>query len=615
MIHYLAMLWNDRDSLAREEAAHLFARLRVRSREWSTSFSSEGMSVFTRTDSGTSPIDRSYALDDGQGVVLGQLFSKNALLHDAADQRVRWLDASATAAIVATRGRTLIDDYWGRYVAFVRDRQGEGAWVLRDPSGGIPCQYTRIGRIHIYFVRLQDSEQLGAVGSGINHHYLLGYLLFDSVCVSETGVADVETVLAGECVEHRRELRRHHFYWDPLRISQADVVEGVGECVKAMRATVRGCVNAWASCFPGMLLELSGGLDSSIVLSCLARAPSAPRLVSRHNFSNSGDADERAFARAAAERFGCELIEHCLSARFQLPDMHQASRALSPFPSMYDARVESAEEEWMRSRGLDAKFTGNGGDEVFFRGGPMPTAVDFAWRHGIGRRLMGIAVEDAVSSQVSVWQVLRSVYRYGLVKRSWHPRDAAPPQHIRLMKPEVKSAASRDYTHWHPLYRQSVKMEPGKLLQAYLFTFGTASGHVPGASLNAPAYINPLLSQPLLELSLKIPVYVLCAGGRDRAIARDAFAVDLPPQIARRKSKAFGDRLMEEIIVANIGYVRSLLLDGYLVREGIVDRAKLEQALSGDLAIDSPNILEIGTYIDIESWCHGWSRSPARAAA
>ena len=52
----------------------------------------------------------------------------------------------------------------------------------------------------------------------------------------------------------------------------------------------------------------------------------------------------------------------------------------------------------------------------------------------------------------------------------------------------------------------------------------------------------PLLSQPLVELCLRIPTYVLIRSGRDRALARRAFAADLPAEIVRALPKGRADQ-------------------------------------------------------------------------
>src|SRR3546814_984119 len=52
---------------------------------------------------------------------------------------------------------------------------------------------------------------------------------------------------------------------------------------------------------------------------------------------------------------------------------------------------------------------------------------------------------------------------------------------------------------------------------------------------DAPPQIVPLLSQPVVELCLSIPTWQWVHGGRDRAVARAAFAGILPDLLVERK--------------------------------------------------------------------------------
>lgn len=619
MLYYVALAWNGIDAHAAGEAQTLLTRFQASAREWRLVLSQNGLAVLART-SPKADLDQIQVLPNRQGVVIGRLFERvyvtgaRACDDDQSPASVI-LDERKAASIIASGGRELVESYWGRYIGFLRDPDLNTTWVVRDPTGAIPCQTTRLGRVQVYFVRIEDYERLGSSSFSVNHRYLLGYLLYNSICVHATGLDGIETVLPGECVEHARDVARRHFYWNPLQIAQANVIEDPAEAVRAMRRTVRACVHAWASCFDGVLLDLSGGVDSTIVLACLASAPMAPRLLCRHNYSTSGDLDERSFARSAAQRAGVRLLEQELNPAYELPPLDIARRCLSPFPQLMDARAQQEHVQLMQAENLSAHFSGDGGDEIFYRTGPLPTAVDYAWRRGISGRLLSIAANDAAYARSSFWRTLRVVARYGVRKQPWSLADLTTADHRSLMREEVIREASSDQMLWHPLYRGMAQMEPCKFTQAYHFSFGASRGYVPGADSDVPPYVTPLISQPLMELSLRIPAYVLMKGGRDRAIAREAFVAEMPAQIARRRSKGAGNAFLYDVLWTHIDSARELLLDGFLVRAGYLDRTRLEAVLSGGPTRIATGIVELAMYLDVEKWVHSWSSPPARAAA
>ena len=67
-----------------------------------------------------------------------------------------------------------------------------------------------------------------------------------------------------------------------------------------MRECVMDAVRAWASCYSGITLSLSGGLDSSIVYAALRDTPAKAKLTCFHYYPIGTDIDERHYARLVA---------------------------------------------------------------------------------------------------------------------------------------------------------------------------------------------------------------------------------------------------------------------------------------------------------------------------
>jgi asparagine synthase (glutamine-hydrolysing) len=616
--HYIVFIWDAADTAKSAEAIRLSRQFRSSSPGWSIAIEQPGLLAFFDFREHSS--FEVYPLGERRGVVLGRLFEKRFVERGETEasppSKVAFGDNEAEL-IVRSGGRHLIDSYWGQYVAFLSEPQERATTVLRDPTGGVPCQRTVVSGIDVYFVRLEDLERVAPVSLTINSHYLLGYLFYSSTSVNETGLNEIETVLAGECITHRGTRRDRAFLWNPLQIANTSLVEDSVAATRFMRQAVEASVHAWASCFDGVLHRLSGGLDSSIVLACLARAPSAPRIVCVNLYDNGPDSDERLYARRAAEKAGCELLEQEATPNFSLDGLRSVPKALSPFPCTYDLEETREDALMMKRLGLKAQFNGHSGDEIFLRISPLPTAVDYYRRRGARSGFFSTALGDAQLERISFWAVLKLAWEYGALRRPWDLRQIAHQDRFPLMRQEVRAAASRDPTHWHPLFRDASDVAPGKYCHAYTLTFGCARGHVPNLVEESAGLesISPLRSQPLLELSLRTPTYVLKAGGRDRAIARAAFQQDLPPEIYQRKTKGHGDALMRAVVARNIGLARELLLDGFLVRESFLDRPRLEKVLSQDVTDIKTGVMELLIYLCVEAWALSWRDNRLLAAA
>jgi asparagine synthase (glutamine-hydrolysing) len=126
---------------------------------------------------------------------------------------------------------------------------------------------------------------------------------------------------------------------------------------------------------------------------------------------------------------------------------------------------------------------------------------------------------------------------------------------------------------------------------------------------------HPLMSQPLIELCLRIPIYLLVAGGRQRSLARHAFREYVPPAIYNREDKGgTGTRLVDRIR-ESAPFLKDLLLDGLLVHEGIVERAALERHLIHGQPLRSSQLTSLLACIAAESWARTWRTASAKAAA
>jgi asparagine synthase (glutamine-hydrolysing) len=97
--------------------------------------------------------------------------------------------------------------------------------------------------------------------------------------------------------------------------------------------------------------------------------------------------------------------------------------------------------------------------------------------------------------------------------------------------------------------------------------------------------------------------------GRDRALARDAFVDDLPPQIRQRQSKGGLQEHAYDWLHHNMDVVRELLLHGTLVDADILDRSALENALASEPTRHATRITELYEYVNIEAWLRSFRSS------
>ena len=599
MFRYFSLVWDVADIRQEETVALLRQHVQARLEGGHCAIDQNGLVVFYwNPRPGSTGL---CALEADRGVVLGTLFSSQA--EGLPAFRTRSLDAADSTAIIQTEGRRLVERYWGRYVAFLIDPSVAKIWVIRDPAGGMPCLTTVFRDVSLYFSHISDYDALGLVSLSVNWQHILWRLIAPQAEGRETGIAEVSCVLRGECVERSRGFNVRNLYWDPFTFAQRDVIEELDEAAKLVRETVRACVHSWASCYPSIVLRLSGGLDSSIVLMCLRDAPTAPRVVCLNSFSAGGDEDERRYARSAAARAGVEIVERPRSPEVPLENMLNAPKWFHPAVSIPMLECRSPDALLAKLHHAQTLFDGNGGDQLFFRHPAEAAPADYARQYGLRSGFLVTCLDAAYRENLSFWRVAGRALRDGLSARSWKPFEQWRISEF-LSRPALETLDLRG-ERLHPWFARPSALGPGKLWHIF-YASTPIPFHYPFQEANEPEMVSPLFSQPVQELMLRITTPVLIRGGQDRAVARRAFAQDLPAMVLQRTGKGGVDTHVKNVLLRNIQFVREMLLDGHLVKQGLLDRERLTKAVALELPDSGASPMRLWNCLISECWARNW---------
>jgi asparagine synthase (glutamine-hydrolysing) len=603
VFRYLALIWDDAAAQQRE-TAHFLSQGIQRDASWKPALQVGGLAVFTT--GGGADGNGIYHLCRDQGVILGRLFRRCEGPGSRADPAQ--LRPGEAEAILRDHGRALVTAWWGRYVAFLQCDGGQ-LTVLRDPSGTLPCFTLEHQGVHIVFSWLEDVITLPGVPlPTIAWKRLAAHLQLWELGGRQTVLDGVERVLPGEAV-HLRPPKGRELFWDALSFARSVLDDDPAQLAPRLRDTVRYCARSWAEGQERILLRLSGGLDSSILASCLKHGDTAAEVLCVNYHSPGADTDERHYARLASRHASLNLIECERDDGFRLDRVLRV--ALTPSPATYVGRMAASarDAELSQRHGAPCLFTGAGGDQLFFELRTWWPAADFMHLHGFGRGAWRAVMDAARLAHLSVYRTLGLALRNRLGLRaegdllSWR---------MALLGSAAASVEPLDDDR-HPLLRHATDLPVGKLNHVRMLLHPLAY-YDPYERERAPAVVNPLLSQPLSELCLQLPTYVLTQGGHGRALARRAFAAELAPEIAARRSKGSIDQHLKTVLANNLPWARELLLDGELVARGFLDRRKVELALSGKPDMSTVHVTEIHGHIAVEAWLQRW-RSAAQAGS
>lgn len=582
---------------------------------WTGVIGGDGLAIFVRARK-AGPANWALLSGGVEGVVLGHAFRRG----QEGLGRANTLTPEESTRIAESRGERLMRDFWGGYVAIWRERRDGQASIMRDPCGALPCFVTEQDGVFLAFSHAEDIADLPGVRLTIDWRFLAAFLVHNKFVTRHTGLAEVKELLAGErmdiepgsSISSSSSSTRRAFVWNGAEIAREAKARAFASVRDELRATANACFAAWGSTTSKSLVSLSGGFDSSVVVNLLRRAARAD-VHALHFVGMSYERYEVDLARQAAAYAGIPLIEARLDPHEDdLSVITTGPRLARPKKQVLAVLTDRLAEQLATEIGADSFMLGQGGDNLFLQRGLAQHGLTDRLRMTSsaverGPSIAAIAYDTAVLNRSSIWRAGRQAIAQALTRPPWRPfsviAEAAWMRH-HLFADGVLENIDRAY-QVHPWLDEASTLAPGKAehLASIVTLYDYYIHHGRGLERDVTY---PLISQPIVELVLRTPSYVLTEGGIDRAIARAAFADILPEAIVRRTAKGGADHYSLRVFERNLPFYRSMLLDGQLIKTGWLDRAKLERALSMESAIAGKGTTFLKLALAAEAWLATW---------
>jgi len=599
MPRFLCLRWTPADSQRGKQAELLAQRLEAQP-NWARVLKWRGVIILGFTEN-----QPDWVVGPGQfSVVFGSLFRR-----DHSKPMPASLDVSESLAAAESDGQSLIDRFFGGYVAFLINHAHDHVHVVRDPTCAIACWSAVVDGIHTIF---SDARDFAAIGGAldVDESRIVAFLLQPRLSMRRAALAGVEELHGGECLSLGRNFKRRAVLWRPHG-GHGKPIEDFETAKHEMRTAVLRCVSAWSAGRQRAVLKLSGGLDSTLVLHCLASQAPDLDIVCANLFSPAApEGDERFFASAAAAHAGKRLV-----TIETLPEHVDYARVLEAplFPAPVRSSLDWSNPKLLESveaLNADVMMSGQAGDHVFHRNRTPLIAADAA-REGLAMKEWGsVAIDTAYVSGQSVWTVAAASLKHGWARR---PLDLHA-----LWRRDRRLVLNPDWTllrefAQHPWLEGWSKLPAG---QAQRLAFLLDAEHYNDANLvktRLPC-IAPLYSQPIIELSMRIPPRLMTHGGKDRALIRAAFQAELPEIILKRSTKGETTRYFAAVIRRNRAVLADMLLNGRLRARGLLDVAAVEVALKAD-ATSNEGVNDLLICLAAEAWLHAVERESRNAVA
>ncbi|CAN5203840.1 lasso peptide isopeptide bond-forming cyclase [soil metagenome] len=523
------------------------------------------------------------------GVLIGRVFDRTATMTgEVAAARLGGMgDIEPLDAC-----EQLIEGAWGTYVGVWIGPPKAGPTVLRDPSGGFEVLVWRRDDVTVVSSR-PIVGRAGPVGLAIDWPRV-GQIIADPISATLgppplTGLAQVDPGAA----LHGPDLKNKIVLWSPaavVRSARGRPWPSRGD----LRRTVDGCVAALADDPDPIVCEISGGLDSAIVVTSLAAQGLKPKAAVNF-YGDQPEADERRYAQAVADRIGVPLrTVRRTPFAFDAAILEASGREARPNFNALDAAYDAGLIEALKAADAKALFTGHGGDTVFYQVAASALAADLLRGEPCeGSRLRRLE-EVARRTRRSIWSL------------SWEAltgRASAISIEGQLLRKEAEQVRRAGPSH--PWVADTRRIPLAKRRQIRALVSNLTANGMTGRAERA-RIVHPLLAQPVVEVCLSIPAPVLSAGERERSFAREAFADRLPSLIVERRSKGEISVHLNRCLAASSAFLRDFLLGGRLAARGLVDGLALAAALEPEAIVWKDASREILTATALEAWVRHW---------
>ena len=512
----------------------------------------------------------------------------------------------------------------GMFAIALWDAQRNRLLLTRDRIGIKPLYYS-LRHGNLYFAS-EVKAILAVDGSAkrIDPRGIDQLLTFEYTASPTTLLADVRKLPAGGWLTWTRgAVETGHFWTLPAKEELLHEPEAV--IAERLRSTFTQAVRSQLVSDVPLGAFLSGGIDSSILVSAMSEVSSEPPRTFSVGFRDKSYS-ELEYARQVAEHCGTRHHEELLTEDYLsvLPEvvsqLDQPIADFSVFPTLLVARMARSQ--------VTVALGGDGGDELF--GGYDTYIADRYSRWLLD--WMPLPMRRAVAALAGglpmgggkrgVGNQLRRFVQGGVLPRRW--------QHLRWMVFLSESDKSHLY---RPEFRAVVAGGTAELIGAMLdnvsaertggqmradLRFYLPEDILPKVDLMSMAVSLearvPYLDNEMIDLALRIPASMKIRGGVRKYILRRAFAGRLPPLILGRGKEGFSMPMKNWLNTEWNALMHELLEDASLARHDVFEPAFVARLMREHEARSHNHSHLLWALMVFQLWCERHLRAPARAS-
>ena len=541
-----------------------------------------------------SSAEKVIRLKNDTGLLIGRLFENNS------GNQARDLGLSLNDLIADPE--KLSKNYWGRYILSIFNQDEKTITLFRDPLGLTTLYIAKTlggiifsSKLSIIYDSLLDKPS-------INWNYLTSYVAYPHFPTLTTPFNDIFELSAGHFIMLSEDsFTEQKPFWFPVNDSS---YANQNDYEEKIIPILENCTRAWSNNASNIYVELSGGIDSSSVLMILKQIAPDNVTLTGVNFYHPLIASSNEIIHARKVAASCaidlqliDLSDHLLLTK--LPNY----RTCKPSSFLLNCSADEAIAAYTKGSNNNEIMTGQGGDHLFMCPPSIDSVTDYFLEkgvNGITKKIKDISAYYRMPLVQVLGKSIQSLAKYYTGSNSY------------LQKPIVSSWMQKSFKEkldariFRSTFLDKLKdLNPAKA--QHVFSIYQAIMYIDrGHKLENKPSIDPLLSQPLVELALSIPTYEMYGDGNDRIPFRRAFFNYTKNDYIWRKTKGETSGIVSLSFQHNIKTVKELALEGRFAQENLINKELLFAEIMKIQHGSCENAWPIANLLAAEVWLNAW---------
>ena len=534
-----------------------------------------------------------------QGILVGKIFDRSSYDQVTFDREI--------SSKIVHHPEEICKSFWGRYVGAFFDKATKTVKLIRDPQGLSTLFYTvkpasdQTNNIIIFATEIAILYQALEIKPAIDLNYFGQHLVHTNHALASTPFEGVKELLPGMGLSMNLSGQcSHDLLWDVSKF-QGSFITDENSFEEELLATLKSCTKAWVGDASGVCVELSGGTDSSGLMLLLHDILPTNKKLMAVNYidTKTQSSNEIEYAQEIADACNAPLYFldwQNTSLLDKLPSDFFPNR---PTTLLLFSNLRKQLYELARQNNCSEMMNGQGGDHIFLAPPPKHALADY-W------------LERGISGITNPLNALSGVYRM-----PWLPliHDNAKAvtnyyRKLRTVKTEATPFLDKNFARelkQEDLYLNNIlrKMHPGKAGQieslCHAVSYSERNQSMPNI-----CNTHPLLSQPIIELGLRIPTYQSFYDGYDRIFFRRAVSRLKKTKSLWRRIKGQTTGSMVKQCAFHTQNISDIILNGKIVSSGMVNKQWLEEQLVKMQHGQVENLWPILHILTGQLWLNQW---------